>query len=61
MESAGNYSFKLKQKVISIYKIFIENSLSNSSVALDEVELENNNDINKFGSEGNNILIKIKF
>jgi hypothetical protein len=39
MESAGNYSFKLKQKVISIYKIFIENSLSNSSVALDEVEL----------------------
>jgi|688.fasta_scaffold2673380_1 hypothetical protein len=61
MESAGNYSFKLKQKVISIYKIFIENSLSNSSVALDEVELENNNNINKFGSEGNNILIKIKF
>jgi hypothetical protein len=61
MESAGNYSFKLKQKVISIYIIFIENSLSNSSVALDEVELENNNNINKFGSEGNNILIKIKF
>ena len=61
MESAGNYSFKLKQKLISIYKIFIENSLSNSSVALDEVELENNNNINKFGSEGNNILIKIKF